>query len=106
MILGIFTAYITLGHEIQLHDEWDKPTKKNYLTILSVCNGIAITLANHTYQYVIQYIVYWENHKNIADHEDSLIMKNFIFYFCNSFTSIFYLAFFKHDEDVTIQHRH
>lgn len=49
MILGIFWVYIQTGHYIQDNLDYDEATRKKYLTYLSVCNGIAITIANQTY---------------------------------------------------------
>jgi len=36
-----------------------------------------------------------ENHRTNTDYENSLVVKNFVFKFVNSFSSLFYIAFFK-----------
>lgn len=37
----------------------------------------------------------WENHRTQTDYENRLIIKIFLFQFVNSYTSLFYVGFFK-----------
>lgn len=37
----------------------------------------------------------WENHRTQTAFENNLIVKIFLFYFVNSYTSLYYIAFFK-----------
>ena len=41
----------------------------------------------------------WENHRTQSSFESSLIAKTFLFQFVNSFNSLFYIAFFKSEEE-------
>jgi hypothetical protein len=44
----------------------------------------------------------WENHQKQTDYDDALTFKYFTFSFVNSYTSIFYIAFFKVQLDVDV----
>jgi hypothetical protein len=37
----------------------------------------------------------WENHRTSQEYENTLLVKNFIFQFVNSYISLFYIAFLK-----------
>lgn len=37
----------------------------------------------------------WENHRNLTEFQDALVIKLFIFNFINNYGSLFYLAYFR-----------
>ena len=37
----------------------------------------------------------WENHRTQTEYDDALVLKTFIFYFVNSYASLFYIAFLR-----------
>jgi len=60
-----------------------------------VANAISIIIMNSVWKYVAVKLNDWENHRTQSDYDNSLIFKIFIFYFVNSYTSLYYMAFFK-----------
>jgi len=74
-------------------------TAKNASVIASftgaILNLIGIMILNIIYGKVAVVLNDWENHRTDTDYEDALTFKYFVFSFVNSYTSIFYIAFFK-----------
>ena len=58
-------------------------------------NSIQIVVFNLIYHFLAVRFTNYENHKTIQKFEDSLIMKLFLFNFCNTFNSFFVIAFIK-----------
>ena len=52
-------------------------------------------ILNVIYRKVAKRLTEWENHRTQSEFEHSLIVKNFIFQFVNSYISLFYIAFVK-----------
>lgn len=44
----------------------------------------------------------WENHRTKTEYDDALILKLFAFEFVNSYTSLFYLSYFRNVNFKTI----
>ena len=67
--------------------------------IVSACaaciNLIAINLLKFIYQRIALWLTQWENPRTNTDYEDSFTVKMFWFQFVNTYSSIFYVAFFK-----------
>ena len=57
-------------------------------------NGASITILNIIYTNIAQWFVNKENHKYAKSYETSLIYKNVLFKFINSYLAIIYNAFF------------
>jgi hypothetical protein len=60
-----------------------------------VLNAISIQVLNLLYKKIAQVLVDWENHRTETDYDNALIIRTFLFQFVNSYTSLFYVAFFK-----------
>jgi len=60
-----------------------------------IANAITIIFMNVIWKIVAVKLNNWENHRTDSEYENSLIIKIFAFYFVNSYTSLFYIAFFK-----------
>jgi len=61
----------------------------------STLSLIVIVSLNLVFEYVALLLNNWENHKTPTQWEDALITKTFFFQFLNSYTTLFYIAFFK-----------
>jgi len=61
----------------------------------AIINAIQIQILNVIYGAVSLYLNEFENHRTASDYENSLIAKNFLFKFINSYNSLFYIAFIK-----------
>jgi hypothetical protein len=61
----------------------------------AILNLIGISVLNIIYGKIAVILNDWENHQKQTDYDDALTFKFFIFTFVNSYTSIFYIAFFK-----------
>ncbi|CAH0492872.1 unnamed protein product [Peronospora farinosa] len=62
---------------------------------VTVVNAIQILVLNMVYRNVARILNDLENHRTDAEYESYLIIKVFMFQFCNSFASFFYIAFVK-----------
>lgn len=58
-------------------------------------NTVSIMIMGKIYQKLAVYLTDWENHRTQTSYEDALILKLFGFQFVNSYTSLFYIAFFR-----------
>ncbi|CEG40388.1 Protein required for meiotic chromosome segregation [Plasmopara halstedii] len=62
---------------------------------VTVVNAIQILVLNTVYRNVARKLNDYENHRTDAEYENYLVIKVFLFQFCNSFASFFYIAFVK-----------
>jgi len=60
-----------------------------------VLNAVVIMILNKVYRYFAVKLNDWENHRTVTSYENNLIIKIFLFQFVNSYTSLYYIAFFK-----------
>ena len=61
----------------------------------SVISLVAINLLRYLYKYIAEKLTEWENPRTKSDFEKSFTVKMFWFQFCNTYASVFYVAFFK-----------
>ncbi|XP_065059124.1 anoctamin-7-like [Rhopilema esculentum] len=61
----------------------------------SVLNSTSIMLLGYFYKALGKKLTEWENHRTQTQFEDSLILKLFGFQFVNSYSSLYYIAFFR-----------
>ena len=61
----------------------------------AVLNTVWIFTMNAVYLLLAQKLNDLENHRTDSEHEDALILKTFLFQFCNSYGALFYIAFIK-----------
>ncbi len=65
--------------------------------LVSILSAIQVIVLNYLYQNKATKLTESENHRTDTEFEDSLIGKIFAFTFVNSYASLFYLAFIKHN---------
>jgi len=58
-------------------------------------NAITILIMNMLWKFIATKLNDWENYRTESEYENNLIFKSFTFYFVNSYTSLYYIAFFK-----------
>eukprot|EP01119_Soliformovum_irregulare_P016980 TRINITY_DN49_c0_g2_i1.p1 TRINITY_DN49_c0_g2~~TRINITY_DN49_c0_g2_i1.p1 ORF type:complete len:776 (+),score=246.23 TRINITY_DN49_c0_g2_i1:64-2391(+) len=63
--------------------------------VTAIINAISIILMNLVWKKVAVILTNWENHRTQTSYDDQLIYKVFAFQFVNSYTSLYYIAFFK-----------
>jgi hypothetical protein len=84
---------------IVVHDHLCVALYRTATTISSfsgaILNLIGILVLNVIYNKLAVVLTNWENHQKETDYEDALAVKFFLFGFANSYTSIFYIAFFR-----------
>lgn len=74
----------------------DNPDYRKSLTMaVTGLNAVQILILNMVYRGVAQRLNDLENHRTDQEYENHLVIKVFLFQFCNSFASFFYIAFFK-----------
>ncbi|KAG7398976.1 hypothetical protein PHYBOEH_009969 [Phytophthora boehmeriae] len=99
VIVALFGLFV-LKHII---NDQDYLTRRNintkYQTPLTlsvtVANAIQILILNMVYRFVAKKLNDLENHRTDGEYENYLAIKVFLFQFCNSFASFFYIAFIK-----------
>ncbi|KDO32354.1 hypothetical protein SPRG_02832 [Saprolegnia parasitica CBS 223.65] len=93
IVLGALGGLFYLKH---LVTKLSDPTDALWASVgVSVLNSIQINILNVIYRLVAQRLNDWENHRTSVDYENHLITKVFLFQFCNSFASFFYIAYIK-----------
>jgi len=60
-----------------------------------IINAMTIIFLNNLWKNVAIKLTEWENHRTQSEFENNLIAKIFVFSFVNSYTSLYYIAFFK-----------
>ena len=68
-------------------------------TLVGIGNAVQIKIFNFIYGYVAVALNNWENYELPSQYSDNLTVKLFLFQFVNSYTSLFYIAFFKGDHE-------
>lgn len=83
-------------------ETYSTPEQENrrrvYVGLAGALNGLVIFILTVIYDAVAAVVVRWENHKYESDHENSLILKLFVFNFIVSYITLFYYAFFNFEE--------
>jgi len=81
---------------IRQDNEMIRQRSKMVVSAVAACvNLIAINILKFIYQKIAIIITDWENPRTRTDYEDSFTVKMFWFQFANTYSSIFYVAFFK-----------
>lgn len=66
----------------------------------TVANAVAIMILGKVYTILAYKLTDWENHKTETSYKDALIIKLFAFLFANSYTSLYYIAFFRGNDEI------
>ncbi|TMW63463.1 hypothetical protein Poli38472_002404 [Pythium oligandrum] len=86
-----------VSHAKNVSDEY----RSTYTLLITGANAIQILVLNTVYRGVAKKLTEYENHRTDREYENHLIIKVFLFQFCNSFASFFYIAFLKR----TVEHK-
>lgn len=70
-----------------------------YSSLIGMANGIIIFICGVVYEGLAYLVVNYENHEFWNDWENSMIYKNFLFQFLNSYFVLFYFAYYDSDYD-------
>ncbi|KAI9997720.1 hypothetical protein PInf_001651 [Phytophthora infestans] len=68
---------------------------------VTIGNAVQILILNMVYRLVARKLNDLENHRTDAEYENYLAIKVFLFQFCNSFASFFYIAFIKREVEAS-----
>ncbi len=63
--------------------------------IVTMLHFAVIKILNASYVYILEYLVEFENHRTLEEHENSFIWKRFLFEAVDSYGSLMFLAFVK-----------
>ncbi|DAZ98242.1 TPA: hypothetical protein N0F65_011710 [Lagenidium giganteum] len=84
------------GNILEAHNMTSLSGHKDELVYaVSGVNAVQILIFNVIYRGVARVLNEWENHRTDREYENHLVLKVFLFQFCNSFASLFYIAFIK-----------
>lgn len=98
MVLLVLASLIAvIVYRIIARVDWFNGTNGILLSNLtsSVLNSTSIMLLGYFYKYLGKKLTEWENHRTQTQYDDSLILKLFGFQFVNSYSSLYYIAFFR-----------
>ena len=91
LVLGVVASIYTIkGQLVNVYGF----SVSNAQTAASIINSLEIQVTNLLYTFLANELTSRENHRTQHDHDDSLIVKIFVFQFINSFASFYFLAFF------------
>ncbi|GLE02983.1 hypothetical protein PINS_up011862 [Pythium insidiosum] len=90
-LIGIFYMKYWVNDPNHVDEQYKMPSTYG----LTVANAIQILILNMVYREVARKLNEYENHRTDREYENHLIIKVFLFQFCNSFASFFYIAFLK-----------
>ena len=71
----------------------------NYMYFLGLINSVAIPMLNQIFKRVAVRLTDWEMHRTMSEYNNSIAMKLFLFQFVNSYTSLFFIAFWDRSFD-------
>jgi len=94
-ITCVFTALLgDYVADYRVACDWSDPYYRSQITA-ALINLFVIVVLNKVFEILAAYLNDWENHKTDTQYDDALIVKTFFFMFLNSYSSLFYIAFFK-----------
>ncbi|KAE9355831.1 hypothetical protein PR003_g2645 [Phytophthora rubi] len=95
-LFGLFVLKHWINNSDNLENHNISAKYQSSLTFgVTVVNAIQILVLNTVYRLVARKLNDLENHRTDAEYENYLVIKVFLFQFCNSFASFFYIAFVK-----------
>ena len=65
------------------------------LMVPSLLNSVQITVFGLVYKKLAKAMTDYENHKTVLEHNSELFQKLSLFYFCNNYSTLFYISFGK-----------
>lgn len=68
---------------------------RSYSTYLSLANAMQIKVMNFVHRIIARKMTEWENYEYDSEFNNALTVKLYLFQFINSYSSLFYIAFFK-----------
>jgi hypothetical protein len=96
---GLFYAKFFINHckdeANKLQCNLDLQYQRPLTLAMTGLNAVQILVLNTVYRGVAKKLNDLENHRTDREYENHLIVKVFLFQFCNSFASFFYIAFVK-----------
>eukprot|EP00760_Papus_ankaliazontas_P001170 PhM_4_TR10409/c0_g1_i1/m.42736 len=79
--------------------EWrfKSPDNATIQTYASTITVVVMVVFGWLFDYIVSMLNDLENNRTQTEHEDSLILKSFLFYFCNAYSALFILLLYPHD---------
>lgn len=96
-VVGVIIYRAAVFASLSGHSDRNLQTRAKILTSATAAflNLIAINLMKTVYNKVAVWLTDWENPPTRTDYENSFTLKMYLFQFVNTYTSVFYIAFFK-----------
>jgi len=93
ILLVVMSAVSVITYRV-IAAQWD--VNPAFVSVTpSILNAISIQIFGFLYNMLAQKLTEWENHRTQTQFNDHLIIKLFAFQFVNSYTALFYIAFFR-----------
>ncbi|EDV20574.1 uncharacterized protein TRIADDRAFT_60984 [Trichoplax adhaerens] len=98
LVIASVTAVIAFRVILKINSQLNFQYSNWFFSITSsLLNTISIMILGRIYSKIAKWLNDWENYRTQTEYDDSLILKTFAFQFVNSYTSLFYIAFFRKD---------
>jgi len=94
LVIVIVATFATLSFRLFLQSNKNKLSVGGSI-IGGVVNSVVIIIMNLVWRIIADKLNNWENHRTQTEYDDALTFKIFLFQFVNSYTSLYYIAFFK-----------
>jgi len=98
IVVSTVASIMVLKVFLSLDPEATGLDQENATLLGLVFNAIAIQVLAIVYRDIAVLLTEWENHSTDSKFEKSLIVKSFVFSFCNCYATLFYIAFLKRGE--------
>ncbi len=87
LLIGMFSAKFVMNADASVNEYSGH--------ISAFFNAGIVIVMSSIYERVVRVLNEYENHRTVIEFEDSLIQKNFIVQFINTFAALFFIAFFQ-----------
>lgn len=96
VVVAISSARVFLFEYCWLNDIISGAPEFNFSqNIVGGANAVQIFVFNALYSKMALWLTHWENHKTYSQFQKLYIVKTIVFQFINSYSTLFYIAFFK-----------
>jgi hypothetical protein len=91
----VIATMSVLTLRLLMQNSQDYWTEQFASVVGGILNALVIQIMNKVYRTVAVKMNEWENHRTVTEFHNNLLFKIFLFQFVNSYTSLYYIAFFK-----------
>ena len=91
LVIAVIISVFMLRISMLQREEW----KSKAPLVTAIIYAVQINIFDVIYTLVAKYLTIWENHETMNEYNNSFALKLFMFRFVNTYSGLFYTAFFK-----------